>query len=177
MRFQILFFITILSFSIIFTACENQSAVNNSAENKTAIVNSNNPLATVKTPEAATANAAPTLAPVVQNYYDALKKRDDAALRKILSQATLKSDEADMKEEKKTSLSAFITETEIVPDKAVEVRNEKIEGDTGIAEIRGGSYAVWTPVKFVRENGEWKMTNESPDVESVRKSADSNSAK
>lgn len=182
MRFQILFFIAILSFLFIFTGCENPPAANNSVGNKpgntnAAVVNSNSPLSTTKAPETATTNAAPTLTPVVQNYYDALKKKDDAGLRKILSQATLKSAEADMKTERKISLSAFITETEIVPDKPIEVRNEKIEGDTGIAEIKGGSYAVWTPVKFVRENGEWKMTNESPDVESVKKSADSNPAK
>lgn len=183
MRFQILFFITILSFAFIFAGCgANQPTANNSAENKTvntnsAVTNSNNPLATSKTPEASTTNAAPTLAPVVQNYYDALKKKDDAALRKVLSQGTIKSTEADMKAEKKTSLSAFITELEKVPDSPVQVRNEKIEGDTGIAEIKGGSYANWTPIKFVKENGEWKMTNESPDFESVKKTANSNSAK
>lgn len=181
MRFQILFFITILSFLLITAGCGTQPAVNNAAANKPAntntTANSNSPLATNKAPEAATTNAAPTIAPVVQSYYDALKKKDDAGLRKVLSQSTLKSVESDMKEEKKTSLSAFISELEPAPDKPFEVRNEKIDGETAIAEIKGGSYAVWTPIKFVRESGEWKMTNESPDFDSIKKSADSTSAK
>lgn len=172
MRFQILFFIAISSFLFIFTGCEKQPAANNAVENKTVnkvSANSNNPLSTVKAPEAATTNDAPTLAPVVQNYYNALKKKDDAGLRKVFSQSTLKSLEADMKEEKKTSLSDFISELEPASAQPFEVRNEKIEADTAVAEIKGGSYAVWTPIKFVRENGEWKMTNESPDFDSIKK--------
>ena len=174
MRFQILFFTTILSFIFIFAGCGNQPAANNAVENKPANTNiaanpNNSIINTSKAPEAATTNAAPTLAPIVQNYYEALRNKDDAGLRKVLSQSTLKSVEADMKEEKKTSLSAFIAELEPAPAKPFELRNEKIEGETGIAEIRGGSYGVWTPIKFVRENGEWKMTNESPDFDSIKK--------
>ncbi len=173
MRFQILFFTTILSLIFIFTGCQNQPAANSTVENKTAnanmTANSNSPLAANKAPEAATTNAAPTLAPVVQNYYDALKKKDDAALRKVYAAASLKSAEADMKDEKKTSLAAFISELEPAPDKPYEVRNEKISGDTATAEIKGGSYAVWTPYKFVKENGEWKWTGESSDFDSIKK--------
>jgi hypothetical protein len=61
-----------------------------------------------------------------------LKRKDDAALRKIYSQATLKSLEADMKDEKKTSLAAFITELEPVPDTPFTVRNEQIQGDEAV---------------------------------------------
>jgi len=176
-RYQILLFITILSFSTVFAGCGSQSAANNStainAENTNtgAANNSNSPVQTTKKPETATTNDAPTLAPVVAAYYEALKKKDDAALRKVVSQATLKTWEADMKEEKKTSLTAFLTDLEPAPDKPVEVRNEKIDGDSAVAEIKGGSYAVWTPFKFVRENGEWKLTNESSDFEAVKKAA------
>jgi hypothetical protein len=104
-------------------------------------------------------------------YYEALKKKDDAALRKVISQDTLKMWEADMKDEKKTSLTGFLTDLEAVSEKPFEVRNERIEGDTAVAEIKGGNYGVWTPFKFVRENGEWKMTNQSPDFDDVKKSA------
>jgi len=178
MRFQILFFTAILALTIVLAGCSTAPTVNNTTNIKTNMANSNvsttnstNPLETTKKTETAASNNAPTIAPVVQNYYDALKKKDDGALRKIYSQAALKSLEADMKEEKKTSLVAFITELEPAPDKPFEIRNEKIEGDTAIAEIKGGSYGVWTPIKFVKENGEWKMTNESPDFESVKQSA------
>lgn len=171
MRFFILLFLTV--FLIGCGTSENpNTAINTkpSAANS-ATSNADNPLNTTKTPEAATANNAPTLAPVVQAYYAALKAKNDAALKKIYSQETLKSLEADMKAEKKTSLSAFITEIEPVPDQPFEVRNEQIQGDTAVAEMRGGSYPNGIKIKFVRENGEWKMTNESPEIQSVKQSA------
>jgi hypothetical protein len=177
MRYQTLLFITILSFSIIFAACGGNQPANNSTNNNAVVSNtvaannSNGSLPTNKKPEAATANNAPTIAPVVTAYYEAWKKNDDAALKKVFSQETLKVFEADMKEDKETSLAKWMSKNETAPEKPFEVRNEKIEGETAVAEIKGGSYAVWTPFKFVRENGEWKMTNQSPDFEDVKKSA------
>jgi len=179
MRTFILLFLT--SFLIGCGAAENSNvAVVNTkpASANIAPGNSSNPLATAKTPEISTTNNAPTLAPVVQRYYEALKAKDDAALRKIYSQATLKSLEADMKDEKQTSLVKFITELEPVPDAAFTVRNEQLQGDTGIAEMRGGSYPNGIKIKFVKESGEWKMTNESPEIQSVKQStSNGNSAK
>lgn len=180
MRF---FILPIFLIFLIFTSgCGNNETVTtspvntNSSSANISKTNADNPLNTTKAPEAATTNNAPTLAPVVQSYYEALRKKDDAALRKVYSQATLKTLEADMKEENKKSLSEFITELEPVPDKPFEVRNEEIQGDAAIAEIRGGSYPNGIKIKFVRESGEWKMTNESPEVQSVKQSA-TNTAK
>ena len=178
MRFFILLFLTV--FLIGCGTSENSNTAANTKPSAANSVTSNilNPLDTTKAPEAVTTNNAPTVAPVVQAYYAALKTKNDAALKKIYSQETLKSLEADMKDEKKTSLSAFITELEPVPDQPFEVRNEQIQGDSAIAEMRGGSYPNGIKIKFVRENGEWKMTNESPEIQSVKQSAsNSNSAK
>ena len=163
MRFYILLFLTIL-----LVGCGGAEVAKNTANTTTqntsvAKTNVNNPLATTTPPPAATTNAAPTVAPVVAAYYEALKKKDDAALRKVYSQATLKSLEADMKSENEKSLAKFITDLEPAPDKPFEVRNETITGDSIIAEMRGGSYPNGIKIKFVKENGEWKMTNESPD--------------
>lgn len=186
MRYQFLLFTAILSFSFIFAGCGSPPAANNalntSATNANVAApanNSNSAITTTKKPETETTNNAPTLAPVMTAYYEALKKKDDAALRKVVSADTLKTWEADMKEEKKTSLTAFLTDLEPVPEKPFEVRNEKVQGDSGVAEIRGGSYAVWTRFKFVRENGEWKITNQSPDVDEMPKDSPpkSNTAK
>jgi hypothetical protein len=185
MRYKIFVFITILSFAILINACGGeQPPANGAANNKPAnlsntTINNSNALATVKTPEAATSNNAPTLAPVVQAYYDALKKKDDAALRRVLAQASARALEADMKAEKQTSLAAFVAELEIsASDTPFETRNERIEGDKAFAEVRGGSYGVWTPFEFVKENGEWKWTGKSADVESMKKTAaPANSAK
>ncbi len=174
----------LLLFTIFLIGCGTSETSTNTANTgkptntNAPVANADNLLNTTKTPEAATTNNAPTLAPVVQNYYQALKKKDDAALRKIYSQATLKTLEEDMKSEKKKSLVEFITELEPVPDTPFTVRNEQIQGDTGVAEMRGGSYPNGIKIKFVKENGEWKMTNESPDIQSVKQStANSNSAK
>lgn len=188
MRFYILLF-----FTIFLIGCTSSETPLNIANTKSANTNAvtggggagtadegapGNPLNTTKMPEAATTNNAPTLAPVVQNYYAALQKKDDAALRKIYSRETLKSLEADMREEKKTSLVEFITELEPIPDTPFTVRNEQIQGDTAIAEMRGGSYPNGIKIKFVRENGEWKLTNESPEIQSVKQSTgNANSAK
>jgi hypothetical protein len=107
-----------------------------------------------------------------------MTKKDEAAIRKVYSQATLKSLEADMKAEKKTSLIEFLSEIDKVSNALCEVRNEKVEGETAVAEVRTESYPNGIKIKFVREGGEWKMTNESPSFEDVKKSAaNSNAAK
>ena len=148
----------------------------NSATANTARTNAENPLATTRKTEEATVNQAETVKPVVTAYYEALKKKDDAALRKIYSRETLKSLEADAKAEGAKSLAEFITELEPAPEQPFQVRNEQIQGDTAIAEIRGGAYPNGIKIKFVRENGEWKITNESPEFQSVKQSS-TNSAR
>ena len=70
--------------------------------------------------------------------------------------------EAEMKEDKKTNLAAFMAETDTIPDKPVEVRNEKIEGNNAVAELKGGVYLNWTPFAFVNEGGKWRFTGGSP---------------
>ena len=180
MRFQITFFITILIFTIFLTGCPssetpngNTNAVNSNAPNGNTSV-----LVPKKKEEAPTTNDAPTIKPVVAAYYDALKKKDDAALRKVLTAEFVKSLEADMKAEKKTGLAAFVAETEMIPEKPVEVRNEKIEGDIATAQIKGGTYVNWTDFEFAKENGVWKFTGKSPDVKNVTQSvSNSNTAK
>lgn len=176
MRFYILLF-----FAILITGCtapEKPANVAGANQANTTVANQSNPLNTTRTPEAATTNNAPTLAPVVQNYYEALKRKDDAALKKLYSAETLKTLEADMREEGKKSLVEFITELEPVPDQPFTVRNEQIKGDKATAEIRGGNYPNGIEIVFVKENGEWKLTNESSDVSNVKQSAaNSNNAR
>lgn len=183
MRFQITFFTAILIFTIFLTGCPSPEPplnVNTNATNANANApkaNTNTPFNTEKPPEAATSNNAPTIAPVVKAYYDALKKKDDAALRKVLTQEFAKTLEADMKSEGGTSLAAYAAELEDLT-KPVEVRNEKIEGDKAIAELKGGTYVNWTAFEFARENGEWKFTGKNPDVKAVKESvSNSNTAK
>jgi hypothetical protein len=182
MRFQILFFCTILAFTCFLTGCPgNEPTTNtNSNTNKTVTVNANasgSNLAANKTPTEATFNEAPTLKPVFTAYCDAMTKKDDAALRKVYSQATLKAHEATMKADNEKSLAKYL-EADRVSNKLCEIRNEKIEGDVGIAEVKTEGAPNGFKIKFVKENGEWKMTNEFPDFDAVKKSAEtSNTAR
>jgi hypothetical protein len=72
---------------------------------------------------------------------------------------------------KSGSMAAYLAESEPASDALPEARNEKIAGDKGTAEVRGGSLKVWTPFEFVNEGGKWKYTGKSPDLMSVPKTS------
>ena len=180
MRIYILLFFTVL-----LSGCSSPEMPNTApnAANKNANAaagNANNPLATTKSPEVATSNNAPTLAPVVQNYYAALQKKDEAGAEKFLSQAAVKYWDDEAKAEKKTGFAYLLESEEPLAEKR-EIRNEKIEGETATAEMKGGSLGVWTPIKFVRESGEWKFASPKDSLESLQNipktSANSNQAR
>ena len=164
---QLKIFLTLITTALLLAGCGTDTTTN-VANTNVANVNTNAApantavLEPTKKPETATTNNAPTLAPVVQTYYEALKKKDDALLRSVMSQEFLKSIEADMKQEKKTGLAAYMAETDTIPEKPVEVRNERIEGNNAVAEIKGGAYLTWTPFAFANEGGKWKFTGGSP---------------
>ena len=168
-------FTTILIFSILMIGCEgstttSENVATNTSNNANKVINSNNPLETTKKPEAATTNGAPTLGPVVQVYFNALKAKDDAAVSKVLSQEYLKKAQAETRSEKKAKLTEYLAEYDGVPEKPVEVRNEKINGDNGVAEVRGANYVNWTAFGFVKEGGVWKLSGESPETEGMKPS-------
>ena len=142
------------------TGGSNTNGGNLNGVNTTA--NANSALEPTPKPESATTNDAPTLGPVVRSYYDALKKKDDALLRSVLSADFIKETEAEMKEEKQTGLAAYMAKYDTIPEKPVEVRNERIDGSKGVAEVKGGVYLNWTPLDFVNEGGKWKLTGGSP---------------
>jgi hypothetical protein len=187
MRFQITFFTAILIFSVFLTGCTSSEAPNANTNQTNGSTNAPKTNANgipnpTKAPEAAKTNDAPTFAPVVRAYYDALKKKDDAGVRKVMSQDFIKQMEQAMAEakadgEKVTTMAAFMAEGEPL-DKPLEVRNEVISGDKATAEIRGGNNINWTKFSFAKENGEWKFTNKFEDVDAVKQSvSNSNTAK
>lgn len=166
MRFQILIFCTILIFSILLTGCPSSQPNTNTGSNTNQPANNapnnNSILQTNKTPTEATTNNAPTVTPVFKAYCDAMTKKDEAAIRKVYSAATLKSLEEDMKSENEKSLIKYL-EADRVSNKLCEVRNETIQGEVAIAEVKTEGAPNGFKVKFVKENGEWKLTNEFPD--------------
>jgi len=154
------------------TTTPNSNAVNTTTANKT---NSNNPLDTTKKEPEAVTNNAPTLTPVFKAYCEAKIKGDEAGLRKIYSQGTLKHFEEEMKKDKVKTLVQFLDVDKVSP-KLCEINNEKITGDRAVAKIKYDSYPNGIDVVFVKENGEWKMTDESPTFDTV-KSSNSNTTK
>lgn len=111
-------------------------------------------------------NNAPTLTPVFKAYCEAWVKNDEAALRKVYSSETIKSFEKQMKEEKVKSLMKFL-EVDRVSGTPCEVANEHITGDKATAMIKSNKYPRGLPVEFVKENGEWKLTNKSAAITSM----------
>lgn len=158
MRYQILFLLII---SIFFISCGSNPETTNKPTNSanttvpTKPSNTNSPLGTNRN-ESVKTGEAPAISPVVQGYYEALKKKDEAGAKKFLSAAALKYYEDEAKSEKKTWFAFVLEENDPVDEKR-EVQNEKIDGDKAVAELKGGSLGVFTKVAFIKENGEWKF--------------------
>jgi hypothetical protein len=161
--------------SLIFVAASCGPSPANDAGNANNVNTNIASASPIKTPDQPTLNDAPTLNPVVQQYYEALKNKDDAKLRETMTAEFQKSIDDDMKAEKRKDFAAFVAETDYRPGQTIETRNEKIEGDKGQAEIRGGPYKNWTAFEFAKENGKWKFTGRSPVIENVKGQANSNS--
>ncbi len=134
----------------------------NVANTNGAPASGNSALEPTRKVEEVTTNDAPTLAPVVHAYYDGLKKKDAAGVRKIMAQTFVEQTEAGMKDENKTDFVGFLTEYDKLPENKMEVRNEQLTGNKGVAEIKGGTYMNWTKIVFVNEGGAWKISNEVP---------------
>jgi hypothetical protein len=165
MRTQILLILATGLFSLALSGCGGPPADPIGGNANVAKTNTNNPLETTKKAPEEVTNNAPTLTPVFKAYCAAWKKNDEAALRKVYSKDTIQFFEAQMKLEKAKSLIKYLEATDRVSGEPCEVVNEKIEGDKATARIRSDKYPNGIPVVFVKEDGEWKMTNKSPALE------------
>jgi hypothetical protein len=140
------------------TTTSNNAAANRPANGNTSV---NGLTPQTPTPEA-TSNNAPTLTPVYKAYCAAWVKKDEAALRKVYSSDTIADFEKTMKEDGIRSLADFLSDDK-ASNELCEARNEKISGDTATAEVRTLGYPNGIVVVFVKENGEWKLTNRRPE--------------
>jgi hypothetical protein len=173
MKFYITFLVIAL-FTML-TGCGGSPVANglpntntNSTAANTVAPNPNDTMQPTKKVDAPTTNNAPTISPVVAAYYEALKTKNDAALKAVLTDEVIRSILADMEEEKRTDFAGFVAEYETMPKTPVEVRNEQITGNKAVAEIKGGTYANWTPMVFINDGGKWKWTGESPDTDALK---------
>ena len=170
MSYKVFIFASVMSIAALAAGCGGTETPANTAANNAnttaantagPAANTNNPLAVVTPTPAETINNAPTLTPVYKAYCDAYVKKDEAALRRVFSSDTIKFFEAEMKADGVSSLVEFLADDQVSPD-LCEVRNERITGDKAIGEIRSKGYPNGIDVIFVKENGEWKLTNSQP---------------
>lgn len=157
--------ITAIFASLLLAACGDSGQTNTNQTNRVNAANTNTNVGvttpTTPTPEA-TANMAPTLTPVYKAYCAAWVKKDEAALRKIYSSDTIADFEKQMKADNIKTLSDFLSDDK-ASNELCEARNEKISGDTATAEVRTLGYPNGIVVVFIKENGEWKLTNRRPE--------------
>jgi Putative lumazine-binding len=92
-------------------------------------------------------------------FYEASKKRDAVAVKKMFSKKTLELFEIQAKERNKTVEEMFKTgmEQKPMPDKMPATRNEKINGNDATLEIQDEKSGKWEPLNFVKEDGQWKI--------------------
>lgn len=159
---QVIFLIVV---GLMVAACGGEATnKNTNATNVNAPVkNSNNPLAvTTPTPESTTNNA-PTLTPVYKAYCEAMAKKDEAGIRKVFSSDTVKAIEASIKEDgvKPPTFVKYFEDEQVSPD-LCEVRNEQINGNEAVAEVRTTSTPNGVKIIFVKEGNDWKLTNRFP---------------
>ena len=177
MRTQIVLTFALGLFSLAFSGCGGPPANPVGGNANVAKANTNNPLETTKKAPEEVTNNAPTLTPVFKAYCEALKKNDEAVLRKVYSKDTIQFFEAQMKAEKVKGGLAKYLELDKPKSDLCEATNEKIEGDKAMARIRTDQYPNGITAVFVKEEGEWKMTNKSPALEMKNSSSNSNAAK
>src|SRR6188472_2768704 len=177
MNLRIALIITIFSAMIVAIACgdagtnSNTNGANaNANSSNTAKTNTNNPIqATTPTPEQ-TLNNAPTLSPVFKAYCEAMEKKNEAGIRKAYSKDTLAIFAEDMKAEGSKSLVEYLS-TDQVTTALCDIRNESITGDTAVAEVKTAGMPNGAKIVFVKEGGEWKLTNRSPSIDAVKQTA------
>jgi hypothetical protein len=99
----------------------------------------------------------PTLA--YKALYEAVKKKDHEAIKKVLSKGTLEMMNTYASMQKKTLNDVVengLTETTFA-SKLPESRNEKITGDVAILEVKNEKTGAWDALPFAKEDGQWKL--------------------
>ena len=155
---------------------ENTNSASNQAGNK-AVTNANaaTNTANASTPAVAntTADEAGTPTAAYKAAYAARKNKDVPALKKLMSKDILDFfTEIGGLGEKKQTVDELLMELCEKPQAATaEARNEKINGDKATIEYldeKGG----WSPMEFVKEGGQWKLTIEKPEPGEVINESD-----
>ena len=92
-----------------------------------------------------------------KSYTKAIKQKDAARMKALLSEASVKMHEQEAKAQN-VGVDEIIKRETIFGENqtSVEFRNEKIEGDRATLEVKN-SFGAWEKVPFVREDAAWKI--------------------
>lgn len=90
-------------------------------------------------------------------FYEAMKNKDVAALKSLISKETLASMEAEAKTKNK-SLDDYLAEgSNSVPPSMPQLGEEKIDGDKATVQFKIDNAPNWSAFSFVKEDGGWKI--------------------
>ena len=93
----------------------------------------------------------------LQTYQKAMKAKDTATMKLLLTAESLKMLEQEAKSQGSTVDDVVKRETLFSESqKTVEFRNEKIDGETATIEVKN-TFGQWDTVPFRREEGQWKI--------------------
>lgn len=109
-----------------------------------------------------------------KTYTKAIKQKDTAAMKLLLSRATIKMHEQEAQAQGVTvdeivKRETFLSENQ----KTIEFRNEKIDGDKATLEVKN-SYGSWETWPFVSEDGVWKIDKQGFADQMIRDMDESN---
>jgi hypothetical protein len=92
-----------------------------------------------------------------KTYTRAVKNKDLATMKILLSEATMKMNEMEAQARGVPVDEVIQNETLFAENqKTVRLKNEKIDGDIATLEVEN-AFGKWETVPFVREGGEWKI--------------------
>lgn len=96
-----------------------------------------------------------------ESFFNAIKQKDKAAFKSLMSKESMEILQA-AAEEKKVTLDGLL-DTQFFPNTQLpekcEQRNEKITGDKATTEMKDEK-GEWSPMAFVKEDGVWKVSLE-----------------
>lgn len=96
----------------------------------------------------------------LQTYTQAIKKKDTAKMKALLTKGSLKMAEDEAKAQNVSLDEILMRETIFSPDqKTLKFRNEKIEGDNATIEVEN-NFGSFDRVPFIKEDGIWKIAKE-----------------
>jgi len=138
-------FLLLLTLAFSSLSCEKQQASNNSISNSNTVT-----APTVKA-------QSPTEA--YKMLYAAVKAKDKATIRQLMSKGSLGMGEMLAGQQKK-SIDQVLENGFVAPTLApsiTEIRDERIKGNIGLIEVRNEQEKKWEDLPFVLEDGSWKL--------------------